>query len=106
MHLTDKDKTTFTIGHAIYCYKVMSFGLKNAGATFQWMVNEIFKEIIIVTMEVYYDDMLVKSLDRSDHVKHLGEEFALICKFNKKLNLKKCTFRVASDKFLGYLVTQ
>jgi len=53
--------------------KGMPFGLKNAEATFQRMVNKVFKELIGNTMEVYIDDILVKSLDRSDHVKHLGE---------------------------------
>jgi len=56
-------------------------------------------------MEVYVDDMLVKSLERSDHVQHLEEAFALLRKYNVKLNLEKCTFGVASGKFLGYLVT-
>ena len=72
MHPTDEDKSAFTTGRAIYCYKVMSFGLKNARATFQRMVNKVFKKLWN-TLEVYIDDMLVKSLDRSDHVKHLGK---------------------------------
>jgi len=48
---------------------------------------------------------LEKNLDRSDHVKHLEEAFALLRKFNVKINPEKCAFGVASDKFLGYLVT-
>ena len=60
MHPTDEDKTTFTTGRVIYCYKVMPFGLKNAGATFQRMVNKVFKERITSTLEVYVDDMLCK----------------------------------------------
>ena len=78
IHLEDKHKMTFTTSCAIYCYKVMPVGLKNAGATFQWMINEVFKELIRNTVEVYVDDMLVKSLDHSNHVKKLGEAFALI----------------------------
>ena len=100
-----EDEKVFTTGRA-YCYKVMPFSLKNAGVTFQLMVNEVFKELIGNPMEVYVNDMLVKSLDRSDHVKNSRETFALFRKFNVKLNPEKCTFRVASDKFLGYLVTQ
>jgi len=70
------------------------------------MVNEIFKELIGHTMEVYVNNMLVKSLQCSDYVQHLKEAFALLQKYNMKLNLKECTFGVASGKFLGYLVTQ
>ena len=78
MHPPDEYKTAFTTGRPIYCYKVMLFGLKNARATFQWMVNEVFKELIGLTMEVYVDDMLVKSLERSDHVYYLEEAFTFL----------------------------
>ena len=78
MHPLDEDMTTFTDGHAICCYKVMPFDLKNTGATFQWMVNQIFKKLIGNTMEVYVDDIVVKSLDYSDHVKNLWELFSLL----------------------------
>ena len=84
----------------------MPFGLKKAGATFQRMVNEVFEELIGYTMEVYVDDILVKSLERSDNIQHLEKVFTLLRKYNMKLNPEKCTFRVASSKFLGYLVTQ
>ena len=84
----------------------MPFSLKNAGTTFQRMVKEVFKELIENTMEVYIGDMLVKSLVRADHVKHLEEAIGLLWKFNVKLNPEKCTFGVAFGKFLGYLVTQ
>ena len=57
-------------------------------------------------MEVYVDDMLVKSTLRTDHLQHLGEAFNLLRKYKIKLNPEKCTFGVASGKFLGYLVTQ
>jgi len=79
----------------------MPFGLKNAGATFQRMVNEVFEELIGYTMEVYVDDILVKSLERSDNIQHLEKVFTLLRKYNMKLNPEKCTFRVASSKFLG-----
>ena len=106
MHPTDEDKTAFTTGRAICCYKVMPFGLKNVGATFQRMVNKVFKELIRNTIEVYIDDMIVKSLKSSNHIQHLEEAFVFVQKFNVKLNPEKCTFGVASSKFLGYLVTQ
>ena len=69
------------------------------------MVNEVFKELIRHTMELYVDDMFVKSLERSNHVQHLEEAFALLQKYNMKLNPEKCTFGVASDNFLGHLAT-
>ena len=62
IHPSDEVKTTFTVDRVVYCYKVMPFGLKNAGATFQQMVNEVFKELIRNIMEVYVNEMLVKSL--------------------------------------------
>ena len=57
-------------------------------------------------MKVYVDDMLVKSTQRSDHLRHLSEAFNLIWKYKEKLNPQKCMFGMASGKFLGYLVTQ
>ena len=78
MHQTYENKSAFTSGHAIYCYKVIPFRLKNTGATFQQMVNKVFKELIENTIEVYIDDLLIKSLDRSGNVKHSGEAFALL----------------------------
>ncbi|CAL2245853.1 unnamed protein product [Prunus armeniaca] len=71
MHDDDKVKTSFIMERDIYCYKVMPFGLKNAGATYQRQVNTIFKEQIGKTMEVYADDMLVKTPQLVDHIKNL-----------------------------------
>jgi len=106
MHPPDEDKIVFITCQGIYYYKMIPFGLKNAGATFQWMVNKVFKDLIENTMEVYIDDMLVKSLQRTDHLQHLDKAFDLLRQYEVKLNLEKCAFGVASDKFLGYLVTQ
>ena len=71
MHLLDTEKTTFITPHGLYCYNVMLFGLKNAGATYQRLVTKIFRPLIGKTMEVYIDDMLVKSKEFLDHTKHL-----------------------------------
>jgi hypothetical protein len=84
----------------------MPFGLKNAGATFQRMVDLIFKELIGKTMSVYVDDMIVKSTQREYYISHLTEAFSRLRKYQIKLNPDKCTFGVASGKFLGYMVTQ
>ena len=58
------------------------------------------------TMEVYIDDMFVKTKERPDHTKHLQEVFELLCMNCMKLNPLKCTFGVSSGKFLGFKVTQ
>ena len=89
----------------LYCYKVMLFGLKNAGATYQRLVNRMFAEQIGRTMEVYVDDMLVKSKEACSHVKNLEETFKVLRRFRMKLNPEKCSFGVSSGKFLGYIVS-
>ncbi|KAI5325335.1 hypothetical protein L3X38_034409 [Prunus dulcis] len=106
MHGDDKAKTSFIIERGTYCYKVMPFWLKNAVATYQRLVNKIFKEQIGRTMEVYVDDMLVKAPKRADHIGNLTESFSLLRQYCMKLNPSKCTFGVSSGRFLGYLVTQ
>ncbi|XP_010513476.1 PREDICTED: uncharacterized protein LOC104789482 [Camelina sativa] len=84
----------------------MPFGLKNAGATYQRLVNKMFAEQLGRTMEVYIDDMLVKSQRASDHITHLRQCFDTLNKYGMKLNPAKCTFVVKSGEFLGYLVTR
>ena len=80
MHKDDQEKTSFITDRGTYCYKVMPFGLKNAGATYQRTVNEMFKEQLGRTVEVYIDDMLVKSLKAPDHVQHLRPCFDVLNK--------------------------
>ena len=102
----DEERTTFITERGLYCYKVMPFGLKNAGATYQRLVNKIFQDQIGRNMEVYVDDMLVKSIEAEEHIKDLQEAFGTLKKHRMKLNLTKCAFGVASGKFLGFMVTQ
>ena len=78
MHPSDFENTTFIISHGLYCYNVMPFGLKNARATYQRLVTKIFQPLIGRTMEVYIDDMIVKTRERIDHTKHLQETFDLL----------------------------
>ncbi|KAG7532877.1 Integrase catalytic core [Arabidopsis thaliana x Arabidopsis arenosa] len=96
----DQEKTSFITYRGTYCYKVMPFGLKNAGATYQRLVNKMFHEHLGKTMEVYIDDMLVKSLKKEDHIKHLEECFDFLNRYQMKLNPAKCTFGVPSGEFL------
>lgn len=77
MYDLDQKHTSFITDRGMYCYKVMSFGLMNVGATYQGLVNMMFKDQIGNTLEVYVDDMLVKSKDVGDHVKHLDEMFVV-----------------------------
>ncbi|KAK1587454.1 hypothetical protein Q3G72_013021 [Acer saccharum] len=84
----------------------MPFVLKNAGATYQRLVNKMFAKMLGSTMEVYINDMLVKSLVAQQHIDHLRQSFDVLDQYGMKLNLTKCSFGVSSGKFLGYLVTQ
>ncbi|KAJ9544306.1 hypothetical protein OSB04_024013 [Centaurea solstitialis] len=106
MHTDDQEKTAFMTNKGIYCYKVMPFGLKNAGSTYQRLVNMMFKEHLGRTMEVYIDDMLVKSERSHDHIDHLKQSFDILRQYKMKLNPTKCSFGVRAGKFLGYMVTQ
>ena len=106
MHPPDAEKTTFITPHRLYYYNVMPFGLKNARATYQRLVTKAFCPLIGKTMEVYIDDMLVKSKEHPDHTKHLQETFDLLRTNGMKLNPLKCAFGVSSGKFLGFMVTQ
>ncbi|XP_024013954.1 uncharacterized protein LOC112088034 [Eutrema salsugineum] len=103
MHPDDREKMAFITDRGIYCYKVMPFGFKNAGTTYQRLVNKMFAAQLGKTMEVYIDDMLVKSLNEEDQVAHLRECFEQLNKHNMKLNPAKCRFAVTSGEFLGYL---
>ena len=98
--------TNFITERGIFCYKVMPFGLKNAGETYQRLINKIFANILVNTMEVYINDILVKSLNADQHLDHLCQAFQVLKRYNMKLNLTKCSFRVVFGKFLGYMVTQ
>ena len=84
----------------------MPFRLKNAGATYQRLVNKMFNRQIVRNMEVYVDDMLVKSKEELAHLDDLRETFAAFKQYQMKLNPSKCVFGVASGKFLGFMVSQ
>ena len=89
MHSLDAEKTTFITLHGLFWYNVMSFGLKNARVTYQMSVTKMFRPLLGKTMEVYIDDMLVKSKERSDHAEHLQETFELLRAYGMKLNPSK-----------------
>ena len=84
----------------------MLFELKNAGATYQRLMNKMFAHQIGRNVQVYMDNMLVKSIREDDHLDDLKETYDTLCSYNMKLNLKKCAFGVTARKFLGFLVSQ
>ena len=88
-----------------YHYKVMPFDLKIAGSTYQKMMTRIFEPQLGKSIEVYIDNMVVKSKVVSDHVRDLGVIFGILRKHKLRLNASKCSFSVGSGKFLGYMVT-
>jgi hypothetical protein len=102
----DQEKTSFITSKGLFCYKVMPFGLKNAGATYQRLMNKMFHHQIGRNVEVYVDDMLVKTKDERKHLEDLKETFETLRRYRMKLNPNKCVFGVSSGKFLGFMVSQ
>jgi len=106
MHPRDKCKTTFMTELSCYCYKVMPFGLKNAGATHQRLMDRVLAPMIGRNVQAYVDDMVITSQQREQHVADLEELFTTIAKYRLKLNLEKCVFGVEAGKFLGFLLPE
>ena len=102
----DQEKTSFITSQRLFCYKVMPFGLKNVGATYQRLMNKMFAHQLKRNVQVYVDDMLVKSVRENDHLNDLQETFDTLRSYNMKLNLSKCVFGVTTGKFLGFMVSQ
>ena len=103
--LEDQEKTAFVTPTGNYHYKVMSFGLKNAGSTYQRMMTRMFEPQLGKNIEIYVDDMVVKSKVVSEHLGDLGGIFDVLRRHKLRLNSSKCSFGVGSGKFLGYMVT-
>ena len=83
----------------------MPFGLKNTGGTYQRLMNKMFAYQIRRNVQVYVDDMLVKSIREDDHLSDLQETFDTLRTYNMKLNPSKCVFGVTAGKFLGFMVS-
>ena len=103
--LGDYEKTVFVTPIGNCHYKVMPFGLKNAGSRYQRMMTRMFEPQLSKNIEVYIDDMVVKSKVVFEHVRDLENIFEILRKHKLCLNASKCSFGVGSDKFLGYMVT-
>ncbi|XP_074315648.1 uncharacterized protein LOC141651853 [Silene latifolia] len=106
MAMEDMHKTAFVTQWGTYCYTVMPFGLINAGATYQRTATTLLHDMMHKEVEVYVDDMIVKSKEREGHIANLRKFFARLRKYNMRLNPQKCTFGVTSGKLLGYVVSQ
>ena len=108
IEVEDIPKTAFRCLGSIGTFEwlVMSFGLKNEGATYQRAMNAIFHDMIGHHMEVYIDDIMVKSKIVIEHAEHLRKSFKRMRHHQLKLNPLKCAFGVRARNFLGFLVHQ
>jgi hypothetical protein len=102
----DIHKTTFRVPGAVglFEYVVMTFGLKNAGATYQRAMNYIFHDLIGKLVEIYIDDVVVKSALVEGHLEDVRQVLEGTRSFRLKMNSKKCAFGVLAGQFLGFLV--
>ena len=97
---------SFITNQCLFCYKVMPFDLKNTCTTYQRLMNKMFTNQIGRNVQVYIDDMLVKSRKEDDHLEDLKETFDTLCSYNMKFNPSKCAFGVTAGKFLRFMVSQ
>jgi hypothetical protein len=101
----DQIKTAFITPVGTYTYKTMSFGLKNAGATYQRVIQMCFADQLHRNVEAYVDDMVIKTRNLDGLIADLEEMFRSLRSFRWKLNLTKCVFGVSSIILLGFIVS-
>nr|XP_023921306.1 uncharacterized protein LOC112032784 [Quercus suber] len=104
--LDDQEKTAFVTSNGNYHYKVIHFGLKNVGSTYQRMMTKIFKPQLGKNIEIYIDEMVVKSKLESEHINNLGNIFEILKRHKLRLKASNCSFGVRSGKFLGYMLKE
>jgi len=102
----DMEKTTFVTLWGTFCYKVMSFGLKNVGATYQRTMVALFHDMMHQEIEVYVDDIIAKSKTEEEHLVNLRKFFKRLRKYQLRLNPTKCTSGVKTGKLLAFIVSQ
>ncbi|GKA28211.1 reverse transcriptase domain-containing protein, partial [Tanacetum coccineum] len=100
----NEEKTSFITSQGIFCYSKMPFGMRNAGATYQRLVDKAFDKQIGRNLEVYVDDLVIKSRMEDEIIRDIKETFKTLREINMKLNPKKYTFGVEEGMFLGYKV--
>ena len=106
MALEDHEKTTFVTMWGTFYYKVMPFGLKNVGATYQRAMVTLFHNMMHKEIKVYVDDLIAKSREGESHIENLQKLFERLRKFQLKLNPAKCTFGATFEKLLGFIVSR
>ena len=102
--LEDQEKTAFITPTGNYHYKVILFGLKNAGSSYQRMMTRMFEPRLGKNIEIYVNNMVVKSKVVTEHLEDLGDIFDVLRRHKLRLNASKCSFGMGSGKFLGYMV--
>jgi len=106
MVAADMNKIAFITDDASYFFKVMPFGLKNADATYKRLMDKVFNHLMGKCVELYVDDMVVKSTSHLQHAQDLFVVFSILRQYNLKLNREKCVFNVDSGKFPGFMLIQ
>jgi hypothetical protein len=101
----DQEKTTFIAPFGAYCYTTMSFGLKNAGATYQRAIQACLKRQLNKKIEAYVDNVVVKTKNSNTLIADLEETFSSLREYRWKLNPNKCVFGVPSVKLLGFIIS-
>ena len=101
----DEEHTSFITPYGVFCYMTMPFGLKNAGATYQRMMQACLKDQIGWNVQEYVDDIVVKTYQTNTLLEDLHETFEALNRYRIKLNPKKCVFGVPAGKLLGYMVS-
>jgi len=101
----DQEKTAFTTPFDVFCYNTMPFGLKNARATYQRCMQACLKEQLGRNIQVYVDDIVIKTKEEASLIDDLRETFANLDRYRIKLNPDKCAFGVPSGQLLGYLIS-
>jgi hypothetical protein len=104
LKVSDQDKTAFITPHDIYCYTTMTFGLKNAGVTYQKAIQKCLESQIGKNVEAYVDDVVVKTTNEDELIADIAQTFANLRHYRWKLNPEKCVFGVPSSKLLGFMV--
>jgi ribonuclease HI/dsDNA-binding SOS-regulon protein len=101
----DKEKTAFITPYGVFCYQVMPFGLKNAGATYQWMMQNCLGSQIGHNIQVYIDDVVITTRKEESLISDMEETFDNLNRYKLKLNPTKCYFGVSAGQLLGFLVS-